>query len=255
MASISSTNSVGNTSLRGYGGMASGIDRDAIIEQMTLGTTTKINNQEKAITKLEWKQEAYRSISDKILGMSDDYFSYTAMNSLKDPNTFAKNLINILGKEDSTRFVTASGASDLVDNVSIQAVRRLASASVSMSATRPGQTLNIKMEDLGGRTASYSNLMGAELRFGHAETVIPLFALMRLPGCYVPDASAGEVAARWCDRDVSPLGANLMMVVLKARSGEDYAALRLNGKWISIGNKKLMPWPELRSLWESYMRD
>ena len=166
MASISSTNSVGNTSLRGYGGMASGIDRDAIIEQMTLGTTTKINNQEKAITKLEWKQEAYRSISDKILGMSDDYFSYTAMNSLKDPNTFAKNLINILGKEDSTRFVTASGASDLVDNVSIQAVRRLASASVSMSATRPGQTLNIKMEDLGGRTASYSNLMGAELRFG-----------------------------------------------------------------------------------------
>ena len=166
MASISSTNSVGNTSLRGYGGMASGIDRDAIIEQMTLGTTTKINNQEKAITKLEWKQEAYRSISDKILGMSDDYFSYTAMNSLKDPNTFAKNLINILGKEDSTRFVTASGASDLVDNVSIQAVRRLASASVSMSATRPGQTLNMKMEDLGGRTASYSNLMGAELRFG-----------------------------------------------------------------------------------------
>ena len=124
MASISSTNSVGNTSLRGYGGMASGIDRDAIIEQMTLGTTTKINNQEKAITKLEWKQEAYRSISDKILGMSDNYFSYTAMNSLKDPNTFAKNLINILGKEDSTRFVTASGASDLVDNVSIQAVCR-----------------------------------------------------------------------------------------------------------------------------------
>ena len=65
MASISSTNSVGNTSLRGYGGMASGIDRDAIIEQMTLGTTTKINNQEKAITKLEWKQEAYRGVSDK----------------------------------------------------------------------------------------------------------------------------------------------------------------------------------------------
>ena len=48
--------------------------------------------------------------------------------------------------------------------------------------------------------------LAASLRFGHAETVIPLFALMRLPGCYVPDASAGEVAARWCDRDVSPLG-------------------------------------------------
>lgn len=167
MASVSSTtSSLGNTSLRGYGGMASGIDRDAIIEQMTAGTNTKIWNQESAITKLEWKQEAYRGISDKLLDLYDNYCSYTSTTSLKDPNTFAKSLINILGKEDSTRFVTASGVSDLVDNVAIQAVRRLASASVLMSGDRPGQTLNIKMEDLGGRTASYSNLMGSELRLG-----------------------------------------------------------------------------------------
>ena len=50
MASVSSaTSSLGNTSLRGYGGMASGIDRDEIIEQMTLGTTTKIENKRKEI--------------------------------------------------------------------------------------------------------------------------------------------------------------------------------------------------------------
>ena len=76
MASVSSTSSLGNTSLRGFGGMVSGIDRDEIIEQMTLGTTTKINNAQKDITRLEWKQEAYRSISDKIIGMSDDYFTF-----------------------------------------------------------------------------------------------------------------------------------------------------------------------------------
>ncbi len=38
MASISSTsgsNSLGNTALRGFGGMVSGIDRDSIVEQMT----------------------------------------------------------------------------------------------------------------------------------------------------------------------------------------------------------------------------
>ena len=57
MASISSTSSLGNTALRGFGGMASGIDRDSIIEKMTLGTTTKINNQKKKITELQWKQE------------------------------------------------------------------------------------------------------------------------------------------------------------------------------------------------------
>ena len=48
MASVSAaSNGLGNTSLRGFGGFASGIDRDSMIEQMTMGTTTKISNQKK----------------------------------------------------------------------------------------------------------------------------------------------------------------------------------------------------------------
>ena len=40
MSSVSSTSSsLGNTALRGFGGLASGIDRDALIEKMTAGTT------------------------------------------------------------------------------------------------------------------------------------------------------------------------------------------------------------------------
>ena len=39
MASVSgATSSLGNTSLRGFGGLASGIDRDEMIEAMTSGT-------------------------------------------------------------------------------------------------------------------------------------------------------------------------------------------------------------------------
>ena len=59
-SSVSGSNSLGNTSLRGFGGLASGIDRDAIIEQMTLSTNTKIESQKSNMTKLQWKQEAYR---------------------------------------------------------------------------------------------------------------------------------------------------------------------------------------------------
>lgn len=160
MASVSSTSSLGNTSLRGYGGMASGIDRDAIIEQMTAGTNTKIWNQESAITKLEWKQEAYRSISDKILDLYDNFASYTSVTSLKDPNTFAKSLISVLGKEESTRFVTASGASELVGNVLVQAVRQLASSSVRMSEKRQDKALTMALKELGGKAGAYSNLSG-----------------------------------------------------------------------------------------------
>ena len=63
MSSVSSTSSsLGNTALRGYGGLASGIDRDALIEQMTARTTSKITAKKKAMTKLEWKRDAYRSV-------------------------------------------------------------------------------------------------------------------------------------------------------------------------------------------------
>lgn len=164
MASISSTNSLGNTSLRGYGGMASGIDRDAIIEQMTLGTTTKITNQESAITKLEWKQEAYRSISDKILDLYDNYSSYTSPTSLKDPNTFAKSLISVIGKDTSTKFVSATGTSALVGNVSIQSVKQLATSSVYKSDARDTGKLTTELSDLDDPWYS-SNLAGGQIRF------------------------------------------------------------------------------------------
>ena len=74
----------------------------------------------------------------------------------------------------------------------------------------------------------------AALRFGHAETVIPLFALMRLPGCYYPEGSAESVASEWKDWEVSPLGANLMIVMLKDRVGDTFVSLRLNGRWLTI---------------------
>lgn len=74
MASVSGANSLGNTALRGYGGFATGVDRDAMIEQMTAGTTAKITKQQNAMTSLSWKQEAYQAVSDKILGLQDDFF-------------------------------------------------------------------------------------------------------------------------------------------------------------------------------------
>lgn len=168
MASISSTNStssLGNTSLRGFGGMASGIDRDSIIEQMTLGTTTKINNQKKKITQLQWKQEAYMNISDKIIDLTDKYASYSSSSNLKDPTTFAKNVISVHGKESSTSFVTATGSSDLVSNVSILGVGQLATSAVRRSDKHLSSGLSTSVKDL-GEIAYSSKLAGLKLSFG-----------------------------------------------------------------------------------------
>ena len=167
MASISSTSSLGNTALRGFGGMASGIDRDSIIEKMTLGTTTKINNQKKKITELQWKQEAYRGVSDKIIDWADTYASYTSSKNLKDLNVFAKNQISLRGAESSTRFVTATGSSSLVNNVSLLGVKELATSTVLRSAAHSSQGgvgLETGVDDL-FKNVRTSNLEGAKLSF------------------------------------------------------------------------------------------
>lgn len=168
MASISSTNStssLGNTSLRGFGGMVSGIDRDSIVEQMTLGTTTKINNQKKAMTQLQWKQEAYRGVSDKIIDWADKYASYSSSSNLKDAMVFAKNQVTVHGSENSTKFVTATGTSSLIQNVSLKGVEQLASSAVQRSqahVNNSGLQTNLKsLSDV----FKFSKLEGAQISF------------------------------------------------------------------------------------------
>lgn len=97
----------------------------------------------------------------------------------------------------------------------------------------------------GGFRPVGKNPLRANLWFGHAETVIPLFAAMQLPGCYAPDAAPEEVADVWKDYEVSPLGANLMMVCLRNAIGDHYVALRLNGRWLGPPT----PWKNLKTKW------
>lgn len=97
----------------------------------------------------------------------------------------------------------------------------------------------------------------AFLRFGHAETLMPLFSLMRLPGCYVPDGTPFDsIYHVWRDYEVVPLGANLLIISLRSPSGRIYVSMRLNGKWISPLNdhELIAPWDKLRNFWLSKLR-
>lgn len=175
MASVSAaSNGLGNTSLRGFGGFASGIDRDSMIEQMTMGTTTKISNQKKEMTSLEWKAEAYQKISDMILDMQDNYFSYASVNNLSDPSFFAKNLISVLGDSKYTKYVSATGSSDMMQYLSILGVKQTATAATRMSDVKKSDTKvtasGITADRLENKDCVTSNLNGRELSFGQIGT-------------------------------------------------------------------------------------
>lgn len=164
MASISGTSSLGNTSLRGYGGMASGIDRDAMIEAMTSGTNSKITAQRSKKQTLEWKQEAYRNVSDKIIDLDDNYFTYSSSKCLKNSSLFARNQITSIGDEKYTRYVKASGSSAMSDSLSVLGVKQLATTATRRSAGGVGKlTTGLSSLD---QQVSISNLQGTQLRFG-----------------------------------------------------------------------------------------
>lgn len=172
MASISSaTSSLGNTSLKGFGGLASGIDRDTLIEQMTSGTTSKITSKKQAMTKLTWKQEAFRSISDKILDLQDNFLGFSATSSLSDGSFFAKNQISLNGDSSITKYVKVSGTSDMVDYLSLQGVKQLATAAncLSKPMTGPGSVstgITQSKFESSDKNILTSNLEGTKLVFG-----------------------------------------------------------------------------------------
>lgn len=175
MASVSSSSSIGNTSLRGYGGMASGIDRDSIIEQMTLGTTTKIEKQEKKIEELGWKQEAYQNISDKILDLQDNYLSYTGKN-IKDSSLYEKNQYTLLGDSDVTKYISVSGTSSLAENITVTGVAQLATSATctSKSMTYSAIQTGTKWDDE-VKVSNLANQMLTFVKYGTDDQIVGSF--------------------------------------------------------------------------------
>ena len=171
MSSVSSTSSsLGNTALRGFGGLASGIDRDALIEQMTARTTSKITSKKQAMTKLEWKRDAYRSISNKIIDLQDNYLSYSATKSLKNSDFFAKNQVSVQGDPDYTKYISATGNADTASRVSVLGVNKLATSATLISGEKKTDSAitlgGISESDFSNKKVKTSNLSGTKLTFG-----------------------------------------------------------------------------------------
>ncbi|MDK2968326.1 flagellar cap protein FliD N-terminal domain-containing protein, partial [Lacrimispora sp.] len=162
----SALNSIKNGSastIRGYGGLASGLDRDTLIEGMTASTRAKIAKQQKKKQTYAWTQESYRSISSKLVEFSKKYTSYTNQSTnLSSPSFWARSSITPVGANSS--YVSVSGSSALSDSVSIVGVKQLAkNASMSSKTEVSDNSLTTGSINLGD--SQVSNLEGQYLYF------------------------------------------------------------------------------------------
>ena len=130
MASISSLSGTSSTSSI-YGnrnvisGLASGLDTETLIENAVKGYQTKIQGLQQKQTQVQWKQDAYRSILDKMIGLNRKYTSYTSDTNLFSQSFFNNSVKNeVLGENASA--VTASGRTS--SDIRINNIKSLATA-------------------------------------------------------------------------------------------------------------------------------
>ena len=142
MASISSVNSTGSSltsSIRGFGGLASGLDRDTLIEQFTAGTRSKIAQQKQKQQKLQWTQEAIRGISDKIYDFSSKFTSFSSSSNLTSSKLFSRSQISVNGV--NSKYVSATGSAASAENLSINRIKQLASNATMNTGAVSSKTL------------------------------------------------------------------------------------------------------------------
>lgn len=101
-------------------------------------------------------------------------------------------------------------------------------STLSLSAPELASNLLLNLISTTDEAVKGNNQYSVELRFGHAETLMPLFALMHLPGCYYMTNYFDTVGLHWRDFYVVPMAANMQMVLFKSNTGHYYVRVELN---------------------------
>lgn len=64
-------------------GLISGLETEDLVKAMTANTKNRINSKKQKLQTLQWKQDSYRGVIDKIAEFRDKYLKITSTNSIK----------------------------------------------------------------------------------------------------------------------------------------------------------------------------
>ena len=124
--SSSSSSVYGNRTYNIISGLASGMDTEELISGVVQSYQQKIQSLQKDHTTLEWKQEAYQSISDKLVEFSRNYTSYVYSSTNLLSSSFFNNAVNITTNGANADLISAMGKTS--SQVVINSVKQLAAA-------------------------------------------------------------------------------------------------------------------------------
>lgn len=165
MNGIRSSNSIYSqaSQLPGFGGLASGLDRDTLIEQMTAGTRLKIAKMNQKIDLVKWTQESIRNITDKMYDYSNKYMSFSSSSNLTSSKLFAKSQITPVG--ENSKYIGISGNATGKNMFSVLGVKQMAQDAKITSGDRVSNSaLTTKPIDF-ENGQEYSKIAGDSITF------------------------------------------------------------------------------------------
>ena len=177
LSGVSGSNTISSlmNSANMISGLASGMDTEGMIEQLVKSYQMKINQYNQKITKVEWKQDAYRSIISKMVALADKYTSYTSSTNLLSRSFFSSAVtVSSLGKYADAVSAIGKTSSD----IAINSVQQLATAAKyrTQSNLDYGDGKSIKASgngiDLNGKTTLGSLSGSMTLTYGSQKITI-----------------------------------------------------------------------------------
>jgi flagellar hook-associated protein 2 len=128
------------------GGLASGMDIDALVEKLMLAERAPLNKLQQKKQSYEWTRDAYRDVNTKIKTLD----SYIA------DNLILKSLNTKVASSTNSDLVSATATSSATGNLSIEGVSKLAKSARAVSTEQINATSNTKLSSLGFTASSIS---------------------------------------------------------------------------------------------------
>lgn len=165
-SSSSTSTSATSYSSKGFSGLVSGLDTDALVEAMTSDVQEKIDKVKQQQQTYTWKQEAYRDVISSITSFQSKYFSYSSSTNLLSSTFY--NTATMVPSGTNKSAITVSGTSTNTSaNYSITGISALASAAnMTAGGSLSKSTITTNAINFGDRTVCAAAGGSISIKYG-----------------------------------------------------------------------------------------
>ena len=181
---------------KGMSGLMSGLDTESLVESMLSGIQAKIDKQNQAQQRLEWKQEQYRSVIKDINEFQNKYFNLTSDSCLR-----LSGLYDTVKTSCSSSAISVTAGKNAIDSDFSMQVARLATASSVTSAKLTSGGIST----VDSRASSFEFSRTVDIKIGDGEAV-------------TVDFKGADTAEEICSRINTAAGADFASVKYESKT-------------------------------------